>query len=65
MRPLRRPVLTILPFLVPGTAFWTLVITGIATGSAGVWIAAAILGVVTLAGVQIVAAATARSMRSD
>jgi len=36
--------------LVPGTVFWALVFIGIATGLAAVWIAAAIVGVVTAAG---------------
>ena len=42
--------MSLLPFLLPGTAFWTLVIIGVATGSVGVWIAAGVLGVVTVVG---------------
>jgi uncharacterized membrane protein len=60
---MRRPVLTILPFLLPGTAFWTLVIIGIATGSAGVWFAAAVLGVVTFLGFLLFATSKATATR--
>jgi hypothetical protein len=44
---MRRPLSMIILFLITGTAFWTLVIIGIATGSVGVWIAAGITGVLT------------------
>jgi hypothetical protein len=36
--------------LLPGTVFWVLVIVGVATGSAGVWIAAGVVGAATAAG---------------
>ena len=39
-----------LPLLVPATAFWVLVFVGIATGSAGVWFAAAVVGVLAFLG---------------
>jgi uncharacterized membrane protein len=64
---MRRPFMSLVPLLLPGTAFWTLVIVGVATGSAGVWIAAAVLGVVTLLGFVAFATAkgtTTRSTRS-
>jgi len=60
---MRRPLTTILPFLLPGTAFWTLVILGVATGSAGVWIAAGVVGVVTLLGFLLFATAKATTTR--
>jgi uncharacterized membrane protein len=60
---MRRPLATILPFLLPGTAFWTLVIIGIATGSVGVWIAAAILGAVTFVGFLVYAGSKATATR--
>ena len=60
---MRRPIMTILPFLLPGTAFWTLVIVGIATGSLGVWIAAAVLGIVTFLGFLAFAGSKATATR--
>jgi uncharacterized protein (DUF58 family) len=60
---MRRPLSTILPLLLPGTAFWTLVIIGIATGSAGVWLAAAVLGVVSFLGFLLLATSEATATR--
>jgi hypothetical protein len=45
-----------LHFLVPGTVFWVLVIIGVATGAAGVWIAAAVLGLLTVLGFLVASA---------
>lgn len=47
---MRRPFSSLIPFVLPGTAFWVLVIVGVATGSPGVWIAAAVVGVATFLG---------------
>jgi hypothetical protein len=44
-----------LHLLVPGTIFWVLVILGIATGALGVWIAAAVVGLLTVIGFLVVA----------
>jgi hypothetical protein len=60
---MRRPLSAILPFLVPGTAFWTLVIIGIATGSLGVWIGAAITGGLTFLGLLALAGTKATATR--
>lgn len=60
---MRRPFTSLLPFLLPGTAFWTLVIVGIATGSSGAWIAAAVLGVVTFLGFLLFATTKATTTR--
>jgi hypothetical protein len=43
-----------LPLLVPGTAFWVLVIVGIATGSAAVWFATVLVGLATFLGFVVV-----------
>ena len=48
-----------LPLLVPGTTFWVLVILGVATGSAGIWIATAVVGVMTFLGFLVVATSKA------
>lgn len=55
-----RPVHLLL--VVPGTAFWTLVFIGVATGNTMVWIAAAVFGVATAGGF---AAISVRKNASD
>jgi hypothetical protein len=40
----------VLPFLIPGTVFWTLVILGVATGNTAIWVAAGIVGAATAVG---------------
>jgi uncharacterized membrane protein len=61
---MRKPLSAVLPLLLPGTAFWVLVFVGIATGNAGVWIAAAIVGVVAFLGLLLLVGTKAVATRS-